>query len=297
MIDQTATKLNQNSLFGLSSDIKLSDETFAKWRKYIYENSGIYYQDNKKYLMESRLQKRIKFLGLDSFEKYLSYIQSAKGVAEEQKYLYEAITINETFFFRNQPQLEALISKVIPEVIKIKQKTGNRKIKIWSAASSSGEEPYSVAMIVDDLIKQTYPQFDYEIVGTDISQAVINTAKKGVYKEYAIRQTPSYYLRKYFQSDGNEYVLNKKIVDMVKYKILNLYDDIGMRSMMNYDVIFCANVLIYFNTESKIKVVNHLYNSLNPGGYLFIGYSETLHGISKAFQVTSFPKTIGYKKG
>lgn len=296
MIEQTATQFNQSSLFGLSSDIKLSDETFSKWRKYIYENSGIYYQDNKKYLMESRLQKRIKFLGLESFEEYLSYVQSIKGRTDEQKYLYEAITINETFFFRNQPQLEALISKIIPEIINRKQKFGNKKIKIWSAASSSGEEPYSVAMIVDDLIKPTYPQYEFEIIGTDISQAVINTARNGVYKEYAIRQTPSYYLRKYFTNQGNEYKLNEKIVDMVKYKILNLYDDIAMRGMVNYDIIFCANVLIYFNTESKVKVVNHLYNGLNSGGYLFIGYSETLHGISKAFQVTSFPKTIGYKK-
>jgi len=296
MIQQTATSLNQNSLFSLSGDIKLSDEAFSKWRKYIYDNSGIYYQDNKKYLMESRLQKRIKFLGLDSFEEYLSYIQSAKGKLEEHKYLYEAITINETFFFRNQPQLEAMISKIIPEVVARKQKLGNRKIKIWSAASSSGEEPYSVAMIIDDLIKPTFPQYEFEIVGTDISQAVINTAKSGVYKEYAIRQTPSYYLRKYFKNEGNDYVLDKKIVNMVNYKILNLYDDMAMKGMINYDIIFCANVLIYFNAESKIKVVNHLYNGLNSGGYLFIGYSETLHGISKAFQVTSFPKTIGYKK-
>lgn len=178
MIEQTATSLKPKSLFTLSNDIKLSNDTFSQWRKYIYDNCGIYYQDNKKYLLESRLQKRIKFLGLGSFEEYLKYIQSIKGGPEEQKYLYEAITINETFFFRNQPQLEALISKVIPEIVKKKERTGNKKIRIWSAASSSGEEPYSVAMIIDDLIKPTYPNYDFEVIGTDISQGVINTAKR-----------------------------------------------------------------------------------------------------------------------
>lgn len=293
---QTATVLGFNSFIDSSSESKLSNVAFEKWRQYIYENCGIYFQDNKKYLLESRLQKRIKFLGLDSFEQYLDYIKFNKGLEYEQRYLYEAITINETFFFRNQPQLEALVSKVIPEVIANKQKSGNKTIRIWSAASSSGEEAYSVAMIIDDLIRTSYTNYNFEIVGTDISQVVINTAKTGIYKEYSVRQTPSYYLKKYFNVKDNTFQLSSKIIDKVKFKLLNLYDDSSMKAMINFDIVFCANVLIYFDMKSKIKVVSHLYNSLNKGGYLFIGYSETLHGISKAFQVISFPKTIGYKK-
>lgn len=296
MIEQTASSLRINSILDASNDIKLSNEAFEKWRQYIYSNCGIYFQDNKKYLLESRLQKRIKFLGLDSFDQYLFHVQKQNGNKDEQKYLYEAITINETFFFRNQPQLEALISKVIPELIAHKNKAGNNTIRIWSAASSSGEEAYSIAMIIDDLIKPMYPSYNFEIIGTDLSQAVINTAKSGHYKEYSVRQTPSYYLKKYFRVSDNSYQISDKILSMVKFKILNLYDDLAMKAMINYDIIFCANVLIYFDMKSKIKVVSHLYNSLNQKGYLFIGYSETLHGISKAFQVISFPKTIGYKK-
>lgn len=296
MLEQTASSLRLNSILDTSNDIKLSNESFEKWRIYIYDNCGIYFQDNKKYLLESRLQKRIKFLGLNSFEEYLNHIKKKNGSVDEQKYLYEAITINETFFFRNQPQLEALITKVMPELVAHRNKTENKNIRIWSAASSSGEEAYSIAMIIDDLIKPTYPNFNFEIIGTDLSNAVINTAKSGVYKEYSVRQTPSYYLKKYFKINENSFRLNEKILNMVQFKILNLYDDLSMKSMINYDIIFCANVLIYFDLKSKIKVVSHLYNSLNNNGYLFIGYSETLHGISKAFQVISFPKTIGYKK-
>lgn len=276
--------------------LNLSPKSFETWRKYIYDSTGIYFQDNKKYLLESRLQKRIMHLGIKTFEEYLDYVKFNPSGSSETKYLYEAITINETFFFRNQPQLDALVTTILPEIISSKQKLGKNKIRIWSAASSSGEEAYSIAMMINDLIRPKYPNLDYEIIGTDISTAVIDTAKRATYKEYSVRNTPAYYLKKYFKVNGNSFELDSKIKNMASFKLLNLYDDLSMRTMINFDVIFCANVLIYFDQSSKIKVVNHLYNSLLKGGYLFIGYSETLHGISKAFKLTSFPKTIGYKK-
>lgn len=274
----------------------MSSQLFEKWRQFIYQNCGIYFQDNKKYLLESRLLKRISYLGIDNYEDYLKYIMDNISGVNEKKYLYEAITINETYFFRNQPQLDILIKTIIPEVVDKQGKDNKVKLKIWSAASSSGEEAYSIAISIADLIAPRYPNMDFEIIGTDISYAVIETAKQGVYKEYAIRNTPAYYLKKYFTVNGNNYHIKEEIKKHVSFKLLNLYDIAAMRSMFNFDIIFCANVLIYFDTNSKIKVVNQLYNSLNKGGYLFIGYSETLHNISKAFKLLSFPKTIGYKK-
>ncbi len=274
----------------------MSNVLFEKWRQFIYENCGIFYQDNKKYLLESRLLKRINYLGLGSFDNYLEYIlDNVKGL-NEKKYLYEAITINETYFFRNQPQLDALIKTIIPEILEKQNRNNKTKIQIWSAASSSGEEAYSVAISIIDLIMPRYPNLEFEIVGTDLNYAVVETAKKGIYREYAIRTTPAYYLKKYFTVDGNNYIVNPEVKKHVSFKLLNLYDNTGMRTMSNFDVIYCANVLIYFDMNSKIKVVNQLYNSLNKGGYLFIGYSETLHNISKAFKILSFPKSIGYKK-
>ena len=285
-----------NFSFGSSQDLKLTLKSFNEWRKFIYNLCGIYFQDNKKYLLESRLHKRIKHLGIETFEKYLEYLKTNPKREEEKKQLYEAITINETYFFRNQPQLDALVASIIPEVLNSKPGPF-QKINIWSAASSSGEEAYSIAMMLNEMILPKYPHLKVEIIGTDINYAVIETAKLGVFKEYSIRNTPPIYLKKYFTKVDNTYVIDPKIKNMVNFKVLNLYDDNSMRLMGKSDVIYCANVLIYFDLESKIKVINSLYNNLNPNGYLFIGYSETLHGISKAFKLVSFPKTIGYKKG
>lgn len=302
MINHSPPKPNFNAppsfsfSFAKKSSAKLSDKTFEEWRSFIYDTCGIYYQDNKKYLLESRLLKRINVLGLDSFEKYLEFVKFNPQKEAEKKHLFEVITINETFFFRNQPQLDALVTSVAPEILSSPFKINKNKLRIWSAASSSGEEAYSTAIMLNEMVKPKNPGLGVEIVGTDINYAVIETAKKAVYKEYAVRNTPAFYMKKYFKNDGNTHILDPSLKSMVNFKILNLYDDMAMRGMTGFDVIYCANVLIYFDQKSKIKVVNHLYNALNKGGYLFIGYSETLHGISKAFKLVSYPKTIGYKK-
>lgn len=293
---QNSSVLSQQLNFSNNNTLKLSNLIFEKFRKFIYDSCGIYFQDNKKYLLESRLLKRISFLGLSSFEDYFDYINFNLKKEQEKKYLYEAITINETFFFRNQPQLNALVSKVVPEIIESKRKSGDPKLRIWSAASSSGEEAYSVAMTIKDLVQPKYPGLTAEIIGTDISQAVIDTANSGSYREYSVRNTPQYYLKKFFRANGGNYEIVPEVKEMASFKILNLNDDASMRTMTNFDIIFCANVLIYFDLKSKMRVISNIYNSLNKGGYLFIGYAETLHTVSKAFKIESFPKTIGYKK-
>lgn len=279
-----------------SKQVLMSGALFEQIRKYIYDNAGIYFQDNKKYFLESRLQRRMTFLGVKTFEEYFDLLKYGATSNAEKKYFYEAITINETFFFRNQPQLDALAGTILPEVIKAKQAVGKNRIRIWSAASSSGEEAYSIAMIFQDLIKPRYLNMELEVFGTDINNAVIETANHAVYRDYSVRNTPPYYLKKYFKQNGATFEVIPDIKKMASFKVMNLYDDMAMKLMYNYDVIFCANVLIYFDQASKIKVVSNLFNSLNKGGYLFIGYSETLHGISKAFKLMSFPNTVGYRK-
>ena len=281
---------------GAAFDLKLSDSSFEKFREIIYTSCGIYFQDNKKYLLESRLLKRINHLGMESYEEYFDYLKYNRKSEDEKKYLFEAITINETFFFRNPPQLDALVTTVVPELIAAKRKTGRAKLRIWSAAASSGEEAYSIGITIADLLKPKYPDLEVEIIGTDINQTVIEAAKSGLFKEYSVRNTPGYYLKKYFKQKGNAFEIDPAVKKNVSFKLLNLYDDYAMRSMVNFDIIFCANVLIYFDMKAKVKVVSNLYNALNKGGYLFIGYAETLHMISKAFTIVSFPKTIGYKK-
>lgn len=281
---------------GSASASKMTTEMFERFRSFIYEKTGIYFTDNKQYLLEGRIAKRVEANKLKSFEEYFTFLGSSVALQREMPSLFEVITINETYFFRNEPQFYAAQDILIPEILDAKRKRGDRRFKIWSAASSSGEEAYTLAMIINERIRPRYPEFQFEVVGTDISPAVLEKARQGIYREYSIRNIPQPYMSKYFTQQGQDYHLSDDIRRMVRFSQLNLSDAAAMRSMQSVDLIFCCNVLIYFNTESKQKVVAHLFDSLNPGGYLFIGYSESLHGISKAFHLVHLPKTIAYRK-
>lgn len=280
------------------SSQEMDESLFHRYREFIYQQSGIYFTDNKKYLLEGRISKRMEAIGVKSFEEYFQYISSPVNSRRELPSLYEAITINETYFFRNEPQFHALENVLLPEILKLKS-TGsafNKKIRIWSSASSSGEEAYTMAMIILEKIKPKYPQFQFEIVGTDINTAVVQKAQAGIYREYSIRNIPSNYMQKYMIANGDTYTVKPEVKSLVRFSVANLYDQAAMRSMNDFDIIFCCNVLIYFDLQSKQQVVANLYNALNPNGYLFIGYSESLHGVSKAFRLVHLQKTIAYKK-
>jgi chemotaxis protein methyltransferase CheR len=275
--------------------MKMSDEMFRQIREFIYQQTGIYFQDNKKYLLEGRLAKRAQLLNLPNFEAYYALIRSGVRRMEEMKHLYDAVTINETFFFRNEPQFEAFEKTLVPQIMESRRGSPG-KLRVWSAASSSGEEAYTLAMIYLEKLKPAYPRLEIEIVGTDISPGVLETARSGVYREYSIRNTPKAILDKYFVAEDARFHLDEKVKSLARFEHLNLYDRQRMRTMSRFDIIFCANVLIYFDAKSKIQVVSDLYDALNPGGFLFIGYAESLHGISTAFKLLNFPKTVAYKK-
>lgn len=278
-----------------ASGVKMSDEEFRQVRQYIYQQCGIYFPDNKKYLLEGRLGKRLQVRDIPSFEAYMHLLKYGARRQEEMRFFYEAITINETFFFRNEPQFEAFEQTLVPSVL-ASRGSSTGKLRVWSSASSSGEEAYSIGMLFLEKIKPRYPGLEIEIIGTDINEAVIETARKGVYREYSVRNMPKYYLDKYFVTDDSRYYLRDEVKHLVRFETLNLYDKARMRMMMNLDIIFCCNVLIYFDTQSKIQVVSNLYDSLRRGGFLFIGYAESLHGISTAFKLINFTKTVAYKK-
>ena len=273
----------------------LQDE-FVAFRAFIYERTGIYFQDNKKYLLEGRLGKRLQALNLTSFSRYLQMLKSGGGKTDEMQWFYDIITINETFFFRNEPQFNALEEKLIPDIL-ARKSNGRSKLRIWSSASSSGEEAHTIGMIYLEKLKPKYPGLEIEIIGTDINSAVVETAKSGIYREYSVRNMPKHYLAKYFTQADGRYIVREDVRRLVRFENMNLFDKQRMRVMSGFDIIFCCNVLIYFDTKSKVQVVSQLYDSLNRGGYLFVGYAESLHGLSTAFELVNFPKTVAYKKG
>ncbi len=246
-------------------------------------------------MLEGRIGKRVQFLELSGFDQYLQLLKSSRG-ANELPYLYEAVTINETFFFRNEPQFEVFEKTLVPEIIARRGVNGKVKIKVWSAASSSGEEAYTIAMIYLEKLKPKYPWLELEIIGTDINEAVLETARSGIYREYSIRNIPRQYLEKYFDAEDGKFYLHDEVKRLARFENLNLYDRARMKRMSQIDIVFCCNVLIYFDQKSKIQVVSDIYDAMNTGGYLFIGYAETLHGISSAFKLINFPKTVVYKK-
>lgn len=273
-------------------EIVLSDSTFIRLRDSIYKMSGIYYNESKKYLLEARVLKRIKNIGLEDFESYLQLISSLNG-REELKNLFDAITINETYFFRAEFQIDALEKQIIPELVRTKN---DKVIRIWSAACSSGEEPYTIALVIYDRLRHKFPSVKFEIMGSDLSNEILKAAEHGLYKEYAIKIIPKEYLIKYFRREGDLFKLDDEIRKMVTFRNINLYDSYVISQLDNFDVIFCANVLIYFDPESKEKVVSSLYSKLNDGGFLFIGSAESLHNVDQKFDLIHFTKAMAYRK-
>ena len=286
------------SQLNLTSNVQksnMSDTVFEGLRQFIYDKTGIYFPDNKKYLLESRVGQRVHALGIRDYGEYVSRLRN--GMAEQEiPQLVNVITINETFFYRNEPQLEIVETELLPQIIKRIRESGKRTVRIWSAASSSGEEPYTIALIVKEKLQPANPDIRFEIVGSDINTNVLNSARKATYRNYSIRKVPAHILKKYFIEKGEDYTLQPPITNMVEFRKVNLFDRNMLRSMKQFDIIFCANVLIYFDTKSKRQVIGSLYDSLNPGGFLLLGYSESLYGLSQAFKPLHFTKTIAYIK-
>lgn len=280
-----------------TNGLALSDEEFLELRNFISRITGIYFSESKKYFIESKLRPRVETLGLRTYGDYLNYLRYSPFRESELEILFELITINETYFFRDEAQFYAIEREILPGIIESKPRNCFRTLRIWSAGCSTGDEAYTIAMIFLERIKPKYPDVNVEIIGTDINSAVLDVAKRGIYKRYSVRYVPENYMKKYFTIlNGDEFHLVEDVKRLVKFKQLNLMDKFQMVMMKNFDLVLLRNVLIYFDESSRREVVSWIYNSLNRGGYLIVGCSESLRNLTRAFKVVYFDKTIGYKK-
>ena len=275
----------------------MTKEEFITLRDFVYEKSGIFFAENKAYLLESRLTNRLGELGLSSFEDYYYCLKYGSDKAKNEiTNLFDVVTTNETSFFRNPPQLDAF--KIL---IQKNYLNGNASIaapiRIWSAACSTGEEAYTLAIIMEELLQTTKQNIPYMIYATDISQKVLESAKRAVFSQYSIRNTDESFKNKYFTEENNMFKLKENVKKNVKIDFMNLVDENTYRSYKQMDIIFCRNVLIYFDEKMKKKVIENLYESLKTKGFLTIGHAESLHNISRAFKPLVFPGTIAYQKG
>lgn len=278
--------------------VKASDEEFRQLRDFIYEQCGIYIADNRKYLIENRLVNRLKELSLKNFSEYYHYLRYDTNRRTELTRLFEVVTTNETSFFRNPPQLEVFQTKVLPTVIADIRAKGQKKLRIWSAGCSTGDEPYTIAIILSEVLKNEISSWDIKITASDLSEAVLAAGRRGVYNEYTLRTTPKELVDRYFHKDGpTNYRVDDKLKAMIQFGSLNLNDRMQIKRIDPSHIIFCRNVIIYFDDVMKKNVISAFYDNLLPGGYLIIGHSESLHNISRAFQPEHHPSAIMYRRG
>ena len=276
-------------------DIKMTSEEFAMIRDFIHEKSGIFFAENKMYLVENRLSRRMSELQITNVRDYFYHVKYDTSMKEFNT-LMDLITTNETSFFRNEPQLLSFGSEVLPKLIQEKKESqGPKSLRIWSAGCSSGEEPYTLAMIMLDRLTEL-AGWKLEIVASDISEEILHKARTGEYSGLTLRNTKPEVLTKYFQKTGESYKIKPEVKSIIKFSHLNLNDERKVSMMTNFDVVFCRNVMIYFSDEVKKRLVRGFYNALKPGGFFYIGHSETLHGISKAFKLVYFKNALVYSK-
>jgi chemotaxis protein methyltransferase CheR len=271
---------------------KLSAETFKQLRDLIYEMTGIHFQDNKTYLLESRLLPRLKACRCPTFESYLNYLRFDAYRDREVTELYTVITTNETYFFRDEAQLETFMKVMIPEVMKTNAAT--KQIRIWSAACSTGDEPYTLALLLRD-----YPPlagWTIDILATDISESVLSIARAATYSSHSLRKVPTAMRARYFTGPAEHQTLVPQVKEMVRFMNVNLYDRPRLKLVRGMDIIFCRNCLIYFDDKAKAQIVADLRDALRPKGYLMIGFSETLHDTTGQFRAIHAERSVIHEK-
>ncbi len=290
----------------------LTDEEFRLFTDLVYEEAGICLKETRKDFLENRLAKRMKATGMSS--PYWYYRFATQTRRSELLILLDLLTVNETSFFRNGPQIRLFGSVILPEILTKKAGDLHKGLRIWSAGCSTGEEPYTIAMVVCDSIRNSIsyadqpvsertcvpgggqggPEREVRIFASDLSLTALETASKGEYAGDKVRASvPPDYLFRYFESTPDGYRVKDKIRKMVVFDFHNLKNDNGIG---NLDIIFCRNVMIYFDEVEQRRLIDKFYRSLNPGGYLLLGHAESLHGLNTGFEFVHDNKGTAYRK-
>ena len=261
----------------------------------VYRKAGIRYDPKRTYFLSKRVEKRMMDIGIEDASDYTRYLRFSDAGGLEFQNLINLLTVNETYFFRDFVQLQSFGEHCLKEIQeKKKAASGQKTLRIWSAACSSGEEPYTIAIILLEMLEHM-ADWRVEIIANDIDVNILEKARQGIFNERSLRDVPEEYMEKYFENhnDGNCRLVNHAR-QMVSFVHLNLADKTALRELRGFDFVFCRNLLIYFDDVSRKELVDHFYIALNPGGYLFLGSSESVTRISSAFKVKSMGKHLVY---
>lgn len=271
----------------------ITDADFQKFRDFFYRKTGIHFDEGKRYFVDKRLVERIEATGAEDFRSYFIALRFERS-GDELQHLVNAMTVNETYFFREAYQFDCMVKDLLGEVVR-RKKPGER-IRIWSVPSSTGEEPYSIAIY----LLERWPRIDdyeVEILSSDIDTEVLEAAQRGVYSNRSVGQLPRAYLEKYFRRvDEHQHAIARELVAAVEFSRVNLSDPADTRRFRDIDLIFCRNLLIYFDDLSRRVAAEAMFDALNPGGFLCLGHSESMSRISSLFQVRRFADAMVYQK-
>jgi chemotaxis protein methyltransferase CheR len=265
---------------------------FEKFREFFYRKTGISFETSKRYFVDKRLEERIERTGSADFRAYFTMLRfQASG--EELQQLTNAMTVNETYFFREEYQFQCLVNSLLPALMATTRE--KRPLRIWVVPSSSGEEAYSIALYLLEYWR-AINEWDVEIIASDIDTKILAAARKGLYSDRSIMHLPEPILQKYFRSSPAGHQLCDSLREAVEFTRVNLSDRADTRSYRDFDVVFCRNLLIYFDDASRKAAAETFFEALNPGGYVCLGHSESMSRFSSLFKVRKFPEAIVYQR-
>ena len=270
----------------------LGESEFRLLRDLIYEHCGLYFQDEMRFLVERRLMPRLQALGLRDYESYYRYLRYDAGKRAELEAAAEALTTNETYFYREPHQLRAFAEEILPMMAVSNAK--ERRLRIWSAGCSTGEEAYTIAILVKT--SGLFDGWDIDIFGCDIARGVLAVARAGSYGQHAFRMPESDLLRRWFHLVGGRWTVDDSIRKMVNFGHMNLLDDKMVGLMGTADVIFCRNVMIYFDLPAKKRVLRNFHDKLREGGFMLLGHSESLLNVTADFELIHLRNDLVYRK-
>jgi len=293
----------------IASNITLSEAELKLLQTLIYQECGMFFDERRAHFLQDRLQRRLKACGADNFYSYYRLLTSHEGKAE-LAVLLENLTVNETSFFRNRPQLELFQKMILEGILHKKQERRDWTLRIWSAGCSTGQEPYTLAMMVADALAYYYlrnplpfempspkplipPPWKVEILASDINYSVLNTAQEGTYAEHQMDAVDYSFRLRYFDKIADRYMVKKALKEIVHFDFHNLKTEfLPVRN----DVIFCRNVMIYFDDAEQKRLIQKFWRCLNPGGYLCVGHAESLFGLTDQFRMIHENNGTAYQR-
>jgi len=271
----------------------ISESDFEKFAEFFHRKTGMHFEPNKRYFVDKRLVERIQATGAADFRAWFVALRFEADGAELQQ-LVNVMTVNETYFFRESYQFDCMVNHMLGEVAARKRPGG--RIRIWSIPSSTGEEPYSIAIY----LLERWPkieQYEVEILSSDIDTHVLQMAQRGIYSPRSVAQLPKPYLKKYFSPHGEgEWRISRELVESVEFSRVNLTDPADTRRFRDIDIVFCRNLLIYFDDLSRRVAAEAMFDAMAPGGFICLGHSESMSRMSSLFTLRRFPDALVYQR-